>query len=333
MGDGCIFWSNIDTPLGFFAFFLSIMVVFINGWTDAPNAIFSLVASKTARLWQGALISAVFNLLGVVVFSLLSARVTKSVFSLADFSNKAEGNAICISCFSAVVIFGLVAWLFGMPSSESHALLSSLFGASLVFGSLNFNFIIRILKIIAFMFFSCALSYILSYFLAKLFRKRNLKFKNALFFSCASLSFMHGGQDGQKFIAIMMFLLGISNEESSKVPLTLILIVSLVMCLSTMLGGKKIINTLSKSVDNLDTPLAFFSDIGSFITLLICSLIGMPISTGNVKALSIIGSGKAKGAIVNKKMITEILITSVITFPLCFLLGFVICKALSILFL
>ncbi|MBE6663225.1 MAG: inorganic phosphate transporter [Ruminococcaceae bacterium] len=329
----CIFWSNLDTPLAFFAFSLSILVVFINGWTDAPNAIFSLVASKTASLGKSALLSAIFNLLGVLTFSLLGARVTQSVFSLVDFSSKAEGNVICISCFATVIIFGFIAWLFGMPSSESHALISSLLGAGLVFGGWSSALIWQIAKILIYMFISCALSFFLSYLIAKLFSKANLKYKKSLYISCASLSFMHGGQDGQKFIAIMLFLLGISDTSRTKVPLALIFTVSLVMCFSTMLGGKKIINSLSKSVDNLDTSLAFFSDIGSFVTLLICSVLGMPISTGNVKSLSIVGCGRAKRISVNKKMITEILTTSVITFPICFILGFLFCKISSIFFI
>ena len=183
------------------------------------------------------------------------------------------------------------------------------------------------------MVFSCFLSYLFSYLVAKFVKKSNFNFKKGLYVSCASLSFMHGAQDGQKFIAIMMFLLGMSENGHSRIPLSLIFVVSTVMCLSTMLGGKKIIDSLSKSIDNLDTPLAFLSDMSSFVTLLICSLLGMPISTGNVRSLSIVGSARAKKVPTNKKMITEILMASVITFPICFLIGFIFCKVFNLCFL
>ncbi|MBQ8546283.1 MAG: inorganic phosphate transporter [Clostridia bacterium] len=322
------FWDNIDTPLGFFTFFCAILVVFVNGWTDAPSALFSVVASKTLKLWQGAILSAIFNFLGVFLCSLIGGKVAESIFSLASLQTELEGSIICISCFLSVIIFGVVAWLFGMPSSESHALISSLAGASLALGGFRADLIIQILKILLFMVLSCVLSYFLSFGIAKLFLKRKLPFKGLLIFGCASLSFMHGGQDGQKFIAIMMFLLGVSQKEELKIPFVLVALVSIVMSLSTLLGGKKIINSLSKSVENLDTPLAFSSDLGSFVALGICSVLGMPVSTGNIKSLSIVGAGASQKKQINKKIITEILLTSVITFPICFLLGFFICKTL-----
>lgn len=324
------FGDNIDTPLGFFTFLCAILVVFVNGWTDAPSSLFSVVSSGTLKLWQGAIISAVFNFFGVFLCSLIGGRVAESIFSLASLETELEGNIICLSCFLCVIVFGVGAWLFGMPSSESHALISSLAGASLALGGFSADFIVQIIKIIFFMILSCVLSYFLSYAIARLFAKKRLPFKRLLIFGCASLSFMHGGQDGQKFIAIMMFLLGASQKGELKIPFALIVLVSLVMSLSTLLGGKKIINSLSKSVENCDTPLAFCSDVGSFLTLSICSVLGMPVSTGNIKSLSIVGVGASEKKRINKKVITEILLTSVITFPVCFFIGFVICRVLTL---
>ncbi len=324
-----IFWNNIDTPLAFFTFLCATMVVFVNGWTDAPSTVFSVISSKTLKPWQALLLSAVFNFLGVLLCTTISGRVAENVFSLASSDSKTEGNIICLSCFLTVIIFGVAAWLFGMPSSESHALISSLSGASFAFGGFSLVFILDVAKIILYMVFSCFFAFTLSFVIFKYIHKKALPFRKLIIFDCALLSFMHGGQDGQKFIAIIMFLLCGSGAGNFKIPMALIVLVSLVMSISTLLGGKRIIVSLSKTIENCDTPSAFSSDFGSFFTLAICSILGMPVSTGNIKSISLFGVGIAQKAKTNKKIITEILLTSVITFPICFLLGFVLSKLLT----
>ena len=321
---------NSVTFLSVASLFFSIFVVFVNGWTDAPSAVFSIVSSGVLKLWQGVLFSAAFNFLGVLIFSLVNSRVGESILSLVEFESELASKIACLSCFSTVVVFGVVAWAFGMPSSESHALIASLAGASLVFGRFSIEFVTRFGKIIVFMLFSCALSFIISYFFSKAVRKKKLPYKKLLFLSSGALSFMHGGQDGQKFIAIIMLLSGVHLKGP---PLYSIFLVSIVMALSTLLGGKRIMKSLSSSIEKCDTPLAFSSDFASFFTLLVCSIIGMPISTGNVKSISLVGSSIANNKSVNKKIITEILATSVITFPACFILGIVFSKIFSAIFL
>lgn len=322
------FWSNIDTPLGFFTFFFALLVVFVNGWTDAPNSIFSVVNSGALKLWQGALLSGVFNFLGVFLTSILGASVAKAIFSFVDFSSRGQASVICLSCFVTIVLFGVVAWLFGLPSSESHALIFSLAGALLAGGIKNSGFFKQIALIIIYLVFSCVLSLLFSYLVMKLTPKSKVPYKKLLILSSSLLSFMHGAQDGQKFLAILIFILGFNNENNSFAPLFLVFLVSLVMSASTLLGGGKIIKTLSKTTPLTDYHSAFCSDFGSFFTLALCSLLGMPISTGNVKSLSIVGCALAKKEVINKKMTGKILLTSVITLPICFFIGYLICKVL-----
>ncbi len=313
--------------LSILTIFLSILVIFVNGWTDAPSSVFSVVSSGTLKFWQGVALSAVFNFFGVLIFSLFGNAVTKNVLSLTSFENENSSKIACFSCFFTVVLFGIAAWIFGMPSSESHALLASLAGASFAFGIKSANALIGFLKILAFMIISCVLAFFLSFFVAKALKKRNLPYKKLLIMSSGALSFMHGGQDGQKFIAIMLILFGTSSQKS---PLGLTLLVSVVIAAGTLLGGKRIIKSLSKSIEKCDTPLAFSSDLASFCSLFICSILGMPISSGNVKSMSLVGASIATKGGINKKIITEILLTSVITFPVCFIIGFLVCKILAL---
>ncbi len=323
------FWSNIDTPLDFFTIIFALLVVFVNGWTDAPGSIFSVVNSKALKLWQGALLSGIFNFSGVFLTSLFGASVAKAIFSVVDFSTKAEASIVCLSCFITIILFGVVAWFFGLPSSESHALIFSLSGALLASGINNAGFFKQIVLIVFYMIFSCAFSLIVSFATARVLPKSKLPYKKLLILSCSSLSFMHGAQDGQKFLAILMFILGVEGSGgSSFAPISLILLVSVVMSVSTLLGGGKIIKSLSKTAPLTDYHSSFCSDFGSFFTLTLCSLLGMPISTGNVKSLSIIGCAICKKEKINKKMTAKILLTSVITLPVCFYLGYLICKLL-----
>lgn len=324
------FWANIDTPLDFFVVLLAILVVFVNGWTDAPNSIYSVVVSKRLKLWQGALLGGAFNFLGVFFGAFVTASVSKSIFSLASPSGGYEAGIICLSSFLTVIVIGAVSWLFGMPSSESHALIFSLFGASLFVLGVSRGAIISAIKIIFYMIFSCILAYFLTHFIALLLRKRRLPYGRLLGASCALSSLMHGAQDGQKFIAVLSFLL--IGGGTGHAPFFLVLIVSAVMLISTLLGGGKIIRSLSDISPKTVESSAFFSDVGSFFATLICSLFGMPISTGNVKAVSIFASAKTQGEATNKRMISKIIITSLITLPVSFGLGILFSRLALLIF-
>ena len=319
------FLSKTDTSLDFFTILAAITVVFVNGFTDAPNAIFSVVSTGKLKLWQGALLGGIFNLLGVIVSSFVFKGVGSSILEIYEIGGK-ENKAACLACFLTVIIFGLIAWLFGMPSSESHALIFSLLGISFISG----NGIIKSLKSLIFVLFGVAFSCFLSFFttlLVKLIlKRRNLPYKELLAFSCASLSFMHGAQDGQKFIALLLILT--STQKSDGFYFPAVLLVSCVMAFSTLLGGKRIILSMSKLSNETDFSSSFYSDVGAFLSLIACSLLGMPVSTGCIKSFSIIAPTNLSRE--NKKMISKILITSLITLPVSFVLGAVLYKIISL---
>ena len=324
------FWANLNTPLDFFVFFFALSVVFVNGWTDAPNSIFSIVASGALKLWQGALLSGIFNFLGVFLTSLFGASVAKTMFSLVNLSSKQSTSIVCLSCFIVIVLFGILCWFFGLPSSESHAMIFSLLGGLFALGKTITSLTQEIILILLYLIFSCAVSFLISFLALKSTQSLKLPYKRLLPVSCAMLSFTHGAQDGQKFLGVLLFVLSIgSNKFPSKVPISLVLLVSITMSLSTLLGGGRIIKTLSKASDSIDYHSSFCSDIGSFITILLCSALGMPISTGNVKSMSIIGCAVGKKERINKKTTGKILLASVVTLPVCFVMGYLICKFIS----
>ena len=316
-----IFWTKIDTPLEFFVILCAIFVVFVNGSTDAPNAIFSVVSTGKLKLWQSGLLSGAFNFLGVIFSCLFGGKIAKSVIEISPIKSGNESAALCLSCFLTIILFGLISWVYGMPSSESHALIFSLAGASFAASGNVSSFLKSTASVLFYMTISCLGAYLLTHFICRAFSKTSLPCKNLLGLTCALASYMHGAQDGQKFIALLLILLGMHPSDGSFFGcLPIILLVGSVIFVSTLFGGKKIIDSMTKiSSDNTEKS-AFFSDVGTILTLIICSLLGAPISTGNVKSFSIFATAR-KISRENKKMISKILLTSLITLPICFVMG------------
>ncbi len=324
---GIMFFNSFSgifyTSWGVFALLLSLGVIFVNGFTDAPNAIASPVCSGAVSMKSACLISAVFNFGGVFLISIVNSSVAECVFSLAGFDGPFGICAFCAS-FASIIIFGVVAWYFGMPSSESHAMIASLAGASLALHG-SFSTGEKFLQIIVFTILSSLFAFALSFFSSKLFRKDKLPYRQLQVFTCITTSFMHGAQDGQKFIGIMLFLINSGKESIGfSIPVSLILTVSAIMALGTSLGGGRIIKSLGENTVKLDFRRGFVSDICASVSLFISSILGFPVSTSNIKACSVIGAGVSDREKVNKKTAASVLAVSVITFPVCFMLGYLL---------
>ncbi len=143
------------------------------------------------------------------------------------------------------------------------------------------------------------------------------------------MAFMHGAQDGQKFIGI--FLLGSVlsgvTQESSTVPLWIMVICAVVMGLGTALGGKKIIESVGENMVSLHKSQGFGSDLGAAAALFILTLMGIPVSTTHTKTTAIMGAGfMGEKAKINKKIIASMFLAWVITFPFCGGIAFIITK-------
>lgn len=148
---------------------------------------------------------------------------------------------------------------------------------------------------------------------------------------CA-MSFMHGAQDGQKFIGILIIynyiLKGLSVPDII-IPMEhihTILFTALVMFIGVSIGGEKIVQNIGSNMTNLNNKQALCSDIATSATLLIASLNGIPVSTTHVKTMSIIGVGKSEKNSVSKKSVIQIIKAWVLTFPVCLILSFILAK-------
>lgn len=194
-------------------------VILVNGWTDAPNAIATCVSTRSIRPKRAILMAAIFNFLGVFVMTLISSTVVQTVYSIVNFGNNSTNAliALCAGLF-AIVIWAVMAWLFGIPTSESHALIAGISGSAIAIqhGIAGIN-LGEWQKVIFGLFLSAIMGFAFGYIITKIIekicknfdRRKTLPFfKKFQVFSGGAMAFMHGAQDGQKFIGI--FLLGVS---------------------------------------------------------------------------------------------------------------------------
>ena len=319
------FFNGFFSQIGYFSSVLILITVFFNGATDASNAVATCVGTKCMKISHATIMSAVFNFLGVLVMGTFAGKVAFTVKELAVFpSESSVKTAVCASMLS-VIIWAGGAWLFGIPTSESHALTASLTGTALAceaayISTANYT------KILYGLSFSTVLGFavgVLSSFLTRVFLKKRSEnfFKYAQIFGACCTSFAHGGQDGVKFLGL--FLLFTNGGE---IGTPLIFAVSAVMLIGTAVGGKKIIKSVGENMVQIDKKDGFASDIASALCLLFASVMGIPASTTHTKTSSILGVGAISSGKINVKTVLGIVAAWIFTFPACTLLGYVIMK-------
>ncbi len=335
------------SPLTVTSVILTLSVVFVNGLTDAPNAISTVVVTRCMSLKSALLISAFFNFLGVTVMSAVNNSVTETVSNIVSFGNDSYSAsvALCAALFS-IVLWAVVAWYFGIPTSESHALIAGLTGSALAING-GFRGIngAEWLKTVKGLFTSCVFGFLCGFIVCKIIIAvfRNIKKKNAdRFFkwgqisAAAAMSFMHGAQDGQKFIAVLMLCMSFSDGAFGQTfePNNLIVVVcSVVMALGTLVGGKKIIKSVGMDMVKLEKYQGFSADLSASFALLLSTVLGYPVSTTHAKTTAMMGAGVARDKkAVNLSVIKEIAFTWFLTFPGCSAVGFVVTKVFLRLF-
>ena len=168
-------------------------------------------------------------------------------------------------------------------------------------------------------------------------RRTNGFFKGAQIFGAAAMSFMHGAQDGQKFIGVLFLGIAFCNGESGvvgmSIPVWLMLLCSLVMGLGTSVGGEKIIKSVGVDLVRLDKYQGFAADLSAAFCLLLSSLFGIPVSTTHTKTSAIMGVGAVKRiTAINFGVVKDMMLTWVFTFPGCGLISYIMAKLFMAIF-
>lgn len=332
----------LENSVLFLAVLLTLGVIFVNGWTDAPNAIATCVATRSMPAGAAIFMSAVFNFLGVLVMSLVNTTVAMTIKNMVNFNgdNRKALIALCAAMF-AIVVWAVAAWYFGIPTSESHALIAGLSGAAISLqGGLSGINLSEWIKVIYGLGLSTVLGFASGFGASKLTVAlcRNMERKSAnRFFTGAQIvggaatSFMHGAQDGQKFMGVLLLALFLVNGSDTATavqpPFWMMLVCSVVMGLGTSIGGKKIIKSVGMDMVRLEKFQGFSADITASFCLLLSSVFGIPVSTTHTKTTAIMGVGAVKRlSAINFSVVREMVLTWVLTFPGCGLIGFLMAK-------
>lgn len=344
-----VFWEQmLANPLLALAVILTLGVILVNGWTDAPNAIATCVVTRCMSPRAAILMAAVFNFVGVYVMTKINATVAETITKMVDFgSNSHEAIVALSAALFAIVVWATAAWVFGIPTSESHALIAGVTGSAIALhGSFSGVNGAEWIKVIYGMIISVFMGFGLGWGVCKIvmlsFKRVQRRFTEKIFngaqiFGAAAMSFMHGAQDGQKFMGVIILCYFMSQGQGipadAKPSTWIMLLCATVMGLGTSIGGKKIIKSVGMDMVKLEKYQGFSADIASSISLLFSSMFGIPVSTTHAKTTSIMGVGAVKRiSAINFSVVKEMGMTWLLTFPGCGLIGFIMTKIFIALF-
>lgn len=338
----------VSNPILAVTVLLTLGVIFVNGWTDAPNAIATAVTTRSINIRPAIIMSAVFNFLGVLLMTMINSSVASTISNMVDFGTDTQMAlvALCAALFS-IVVYSVGASIFGIPTSESHSLIAGLTGAALaVQGGLDGVNGQEWIKVIYGLVLSLALGFALGWGICKALaiicanmdrRRTNKAFKYAQIFGAAAMSFMHGAQDGQKFIGVLLLGVAFCNGQpdlvNAAIPIWLMMLCSITMGVGTSVGGEKIIKSVGMDMVKLETFQGFSADLAGAACILLSTLTGIPVSTTHTKTSAIMGVGAVKRlSAINFSVVKDMMLTWVFTFPGCGLISFVMAKVFMMVF-
>ncbi|MEW6775641.1 MAG: inorganic phosphate transporter [Bdellovibrionota bacterium] len=296
---------------------------FVNGWTDAPNAIATVVSTRSLSPRQAVILAAILNLAGVLSGTAVASTIGKGIIDPKLVDLTTVGAAMC-----GIVIWSTVAARWGIPTSESHALVAGLAGAGMATAGPDVLVLDGWIKVGKGLLFSTALGaaggFLVMLAIYWIFRnarrgpaKKNFRFLQIL--SSAFMAFGHGSNDGQKFMGAFTLALVLGGVlPEFHIPLWVILLCAAVMALGTLTGGWKIMQTLGMKVTKLETHQGFAAELAAASTIEIASRLGIPLSTTHTISTSIVGVGAARGASAVRWGVTlNLVVAWILTFPIC----------------
>lgn len=326
---------------------LTLGVIFVNGWTDAPNAIATCVTTRCMRVRSAIIMSAICNFFGVLIMTHINASVASTISNMVDFGGDTTMAlvALCAALFS-IVVYSVGASIFGIPTSESHSLIAGLTGAAIALGGaggVNMN---EWIKVIYGLVMSLLFGFVIGWATAKVVtvicagldrRRTDTFFKYAQIFGAATMSFMHGAQDGQKFIGVLFlgvaFASGQPDVAGAIIPVWLMVLCSATMGLGTSVGGEKIIKSVGMDMVKLEKYQGFSADLSSSLCLLVMTVLGIPVSTTHTKTSAIMGVGAVRRlSAINFGVVKDMMLTWIFTFPGCGIISYAMAKLFMFLF-
>ena len=302
---------------------------FLNGLHDAANSIATVVSTRVLSPHTAVLWAAFFNFIAFLFFGLHVAQT----IGTGLISAVVVDWHVVFGALMGAIIWNLVTWWGGIPSSSSHALIGGLIGAGTAKGGLNAIVWSGVMKTVAAIALSPMLGFVLALLLVLTVSWSFVRstpftvdktFRVAQLGSAALYSLGHGGNDAQKTMGIIAGLLYAEGHLGSQfyVPLWVVLSCQAAMALGTYLGGWRIVRTMGSRITRLNPMQGFCAEMGGAITLFLATWLGIPVSTTHTITGAIIGVGAArKVSAVRWNIAGSIVIAWIITLPMTALIG------------
>jgi len=316
--------------------FLTIIIVlvlifdFINGFHDSANSIACVVSTKVLSPLAAVSMAAFFNFIAFLVFHLkVASTIGKGVVEPDVINMNVIGAALV-----AAIIWNLLTWWWGLPSSSSHTLVGGLMGAAIASSGVGSIVFSGVFKIVIFIFIAPFLGFIVAFFLSSvimwIFRKVppfsvDKWFRRFQVVSASAFSLGHGGNDAQKSMGIIwvaMIISGLVEKDALRPPNWVVFACYSAIALGTLFGGWRIVKTMGQRITKLKPFEGFCSETAGSLTLFAATHWGIPVSTTHTITGAIMGVGARKGASAVKWGVTrKIFIAWIVTIPVSGIIG------------
>lgn len=308
---------------------LGLLFDFINGFHDSANAIATVVATRTLTPGQAVSMSVVLNIAGALTGTAVAETIGTGIVE-----TRVVTQELVIAALLSAIVWNLITWWYGIPSSSSHALIFSIVGAGIAAAGVSSIESRGVTKVLEGMVYSPVLGFIGAFlFLIGLLwivaRKRprvvNRVFGRLQIFSAAFMAYSHGNNDAQKTMGVITLALagyyGWSGEDWG-VPLWVTLAAAGAMGLGTATGGWRIVKTMGLKVVDLRTIDGFAAETSAAMIIEVASRMGIPVSTTHVISSAIMGVGATRRASAVRWGVAGRIVTAwVVTIPVCIGIG------------
>lgn len=275
---------------------------FVNGFHDSANAIATVVGTRTLKPLHAVSIASIANFIGPFIFGTAVASTVGKGIIKQEFST----TEVILAGLIGAIVWNIITWYFGLPSSSSHALIGGLIGSAFTSGGAETIVFEGIQKTLVFMIVSPTLGFLVAFIFAILLvyflRKRKPQLINRVFGklqigSSIFFSLTHGANDGQKTMGVITALLiagGYLESKEFVVPLWVIVSAAGAIGLGTFFGGWRIVKTMAFRLTDLKPYQGFCAETGGGVILMGMAWLGIPVSTTHSISGAIMGVGATK---------------------------------------
>lgn len=281
-----------------FVILLAFLFEFTNGFHDASNSIATIVSTGVLTPLQAVFWAAFFNFIAFLIFKLAVA----TTIGTGIVSPSMMSPYLIFATLISAIVWNIITWYYGLPTSSSYALIGGLIGAAFAKGGISALKLYGLINVIEAIILSpligLAIGWGLTIFMTKLTKKyseesKNQWFKRLQLLSSAFLSLTHGGNDAQKTMGIIAILLYSSSGQSDHFEVSYWVVIScyLVIALGTLSGGWRIVHTMGKKITNLNTLRGCCAETGAAMVIFTATNFGLPVSTTYIVTGAIAGVG------------------------------------------